>query len=150
MACVAVLAFVRSFAYLAHGSSFGHGSETEVGGIADRRLNDLFTYIGYQAAVSGLEPLDSSILHDLSLTPREKTAVETTEELRDIYVNQPVETWGVALDEMDVPRVYEGMCGFIVLGLSIYLDYEELVDFADLIVQILGYKKIIIFENYSQ
>ena len=70
MRSFAVLAFMQTFAYLAQGSALLHGSQTELGHIADIRLNDLFAYVGYQAAVSNVKPLDSSIIHDLSLTPR--------------------------------------------------------------------------------
>ncbi len=133
-----MLAFVRSFAYLAQGSAFFHGSETDVGGVADVKLNDLFTFIGYQAAVSGLEPLDSSILHELSLTPRSKTAVETTAALQDIYISEDVETWGDELNEIDVPAIYLGMCGYILVGMSVFLEEDDLYDVATLLVTILG------------
>lgn len=70
IASVSVLALVQTFAYLVPGSCLYHASQTKLGGAADGRLNDLFSFVGYQAAVSNLEPLDSPIIHDLSLTPR--------------------------------------------------------------------------------
>ncbi len=135
---LSVLAFVRSFTYMAQGSAFFHGSETDVGAVADVKLNDLFTFIGYQAAVSGLEPLDSSILHDLSVTPRSKTAVETTAELQNVYINQPVETWKDAVNEIDVPRIYLGMCGYMIVAMSVFMEKDFLYDVVTLLVTILG------------
>ncbi len=129
-----VLAFVRTYAYLATGSAFMHGSETEAGHVADIRLNDLFAYIGYQAAVAGLEPLDSSILHDLSVKPRSKSAVETTEDLQAIYTDQSVEEWTDALNEMDVPGVRLGMCAYIIACFSFFLDGDELQSIAETII----------------
>ena len=59
-----------TFAILAQGSAFMHGSQTRNGGAADVIINDLFAYVAYQAAVANVEPKDSSLIHDLSLTPR--------------------------------------------------------------------------------
>ena len=44
------------FAILAQGSAFLHGSQTSNGGAADVRINDLFAYVAYQAAIEGLGP----------------------------------------------------------------------------------------------
>jgi hypothetical protein len=43
-----VNAMAKTFAILAQGSSFMHGSNTGNGGSADVRINDLFTYVAYQ------------------------------------------------------------------------------------------------------
>ncbi len=51
-----VKAMGMAFAILAHGSAFFHGSETDTGGSADVRLNDLFAYVAYQAAMENVEP----------------------------------------------------------------------------------------------
>ena len=59
-----------TYAILAQGSAFLHGSQTRNGGAADVVINDLFAYVAYQAAVANVEPKDSSLIHDLSLTPR--------------------------------------------------------------------------------
>ena len=40
----------KTFAILAQGSSFMHGSNTNNGGSADVRINDLFAYVAYQVA----------------------------------------------------------------------------------------------------
>ena len=59
-----------TFAILAQGSAFMHASKTDNGAAADVRLNDLFAYVAYQAAIKNLLPLESSIIHDLSPVPR--------------------------------------------------------------------------------
>ena len=43
-----VNAMAKTFAILAQGSSFMHGSNTKIGDSADGRLNDLFTFVAYQ------------------------------------------------------------------------------------------------------
>ncbi len=67
---IAVLAMVQNYAYLAHGSAFFHGSNTDLGAVCDVELNNLFTYLAYQMATQNLAPLNSSVIHDLSLQPR--------------------------------------------------------------------------------
>jgi hypothetical protein len=47
-----------------------HGSNTNNGGSADVRINDLFTYVAYQAAVRNLGDKDNAIIHDLNYTKR--------------------------------------------------------------------------------
>ena len=51
---VHVKAMGMVFAILAQGSAFLHGSQTRNGGAADSRINDLFAYVAYQAAIEGL------------------------------------------------------------------------------------------------
>ena len=65
-----VNAIAKTFAILAQGSSFMHGSNTNNGGSADVRINDLFAYVTYQAAVRNLGEVDSAIIHDLNYTKR--------------------------------------------------------------------------------
>ena len=65
-----VNAMAKTFAILAQGSSFMHGSNTNNGGSADVRINDLFTYVAYQAAVRNLGEPDNAIIHDLNYTAR--------------------------------------------------------------------------------
>ena len=59
-----------TYAILAQGSAFLHGSQTRNGGAADVVLNNLFAYVAYQAVVENLEPSNNPMIHDLSLTPR--------------------------------------------------------------------------------
>ncbi len=65
----AVLAMVRSAAFLAHGSAFFHASETILGGELDVKVMDLFMFVIYRAATS---QLDSSnvVIHHLSSSRR--------------------------------------------------------------------------------
>jgi len=65
-----VNAMAKTFAILGQGSSFMHGSNTKNGESADGRINDLFTYVAYQAAVQNLGAKDNFIIHDLSYSKR--------------------------------------------------------------------------------
>jgi hypothetical protein len=46
-----VNAMAKTFAILAQGSAFMHGSNTSNGGAADVRINDLFGYVAYQVCI---------------------------------------------------------------------------------------------------
>ena len=88
-----------------------HASQTDLGGAADVRLNDLLMYVLYQAATKELKPSSpekESILRDLSLKPRSRTALETTEDILDVYLDRPVLEWEDALWGMDVPTLTIG------------------------------------------
>ena len=88
-----------------------HASQTDLGGAADIRLNDLLMYVLYQAATKELKPSSpekESILRDLSLKPRSRTALETTEDILDVYLDRPVLEWEDALWGMDVPTLTIG------------------------------------------
>ena len=102
---VTVQAIVRNFAILAPGSSFYHGSQTKLGQTTDIKLNDLFAYVLYQAAVKSLKAPtaeESTILHELSHEPRSMTAIQTTDAIMDTYIKQPVTEWEESLQKLDI------------------------------------------------
>ena len=74
------LALKRAFFTHAMGSAFWHGSHTYVGYSFDNNMIAMIAYLAYQAAVSEL-PGTSSILKELSPTPRNKTGQEVSEQL---------------------------------------------------------------------
>ena len=59
-------AMASTFAILGQGSAFWHGSETNNGGSADVRINDLFAYVAYQAAMEGLGVNDNPVITHLA------------------------------------------------------------------------------------
>ena len=95
----------RSFATLAMGSAMWHGSHTYVGYSFDNNMIAVISYLAHQASVSGL-PGDSSILKELSPTPRSKSGVQVSEDLVNMFTNEPVDEWAEILDKADIPHVY--------------------------------------------
>ena len=116
--------------YLAPGSSFMHGSNTHVGGVADVKINDLFTYVLHQAAVSTLET-DNTLIQDLSHTKRPRTSMECTTDLKTMFLNDDVSTWGDTEDAMDIPDITLGMCGIIANVGSLVLKDETMIAIAE-------------------
>ena len=38
----------------------------------------------------------------------------------DVYIEEPVASWGIILDEADFPSIRTGMCGFFATALTIF------------------------------
>jgi hypothetical protein len=70
----------RAFSTLAMGSAMWHGSHTFVGYSFDNNMIALISYLGYQSMVSGIGG-DSTIIKEISSTPRSMTGIETTTHL---------------------------------------------------------------------
>jgi hypothetical protein len=64
----------RSFTTLAMGSAMWHGSHTYVGYSFDNNMIAVISYLAHQASVTPLKS-SSSILNELSPTPRSKTGL---------------------------------------------------------------------------
>ena len=119
-----------TFAILAQGSAFFHGSETSNGGSADVRINDLFAYVAYQAAMQNMK--ENPVIYHLNPTPREKSGADITSDFIDMYINTPVEEWGDLLDGADFPSLRLIMCGYFgsVLTLLYPADVvDSVIDF---------------------
>lgn len=106
-----------------------HGSNTDVGGVADVKINDLFTYVLHQAAVSTLDP-ENTLVHDISYSPRARTSMQCASDLKDMFLNDDVSTWGDTENAMDIPDIYLGMCGIIATVGSLVLEDQTMIDIA--------------------
>lgn len=100
------VALKRSFATLAMGSAFWHGSHTQVGNSFDNNLIAVIAYIAHQISVVNL-PTNSSIITELSPTPRARSSVEISEDLVKMFYEKPVPQWAKVLDTTDLPHQYE-------------------------------------------
>jgi len=95
----------RGFTTLAMGSAMWHGSHTYVGYSFDNNMIAVISYLAHQAAVSHL-PGNSSVLKQLSLTPRSMDGVEVSEDLVKMFSEKEVPQWAELLDNADLPHVY--------------------------------------------
>jgi len=95
----------RSFATLAMGSAMWHGSHTYVGYSFDNNMIAVISYLAHQASVSSL-PGNSTVLKQLSLTPRSMDGVEVSEDLVRMFSEKEVPQWAELLDTADLPHVY--------------------------------------------
>lgn len=81
----------KSFATLAMGSAFWHGSHTYDGYAFDNDMIAIISYLAHQASVSSLKY--SPVLTDLSTTKRSKTGLEVSEDLVEMFYSKPVDQW---------------------------------------------------------
>ena len=129
-----------TFAILAQGSAFLHGSQTKNGDAADVVINDLFAYVAYQGAMRKVAPTESSIIHDLSLTPRAKSGNKIASDFVDMYINVPVDEWGTLLRASDIPNLRLTMCGYFGTALTLMYPVEVVDSLVDFILsQFSGY-----------
>ena len=85
------LAMAQSFTALTVGSAFWHGSHTLLGNIADNRFIDVISFIAHQASLENLAV--SSLVRDLSESPRNRSSLEVAQALADMLRTDPVHTW---------------------------------------------------------
>ena len=93
----------KTFAILTFGSSFMHGSETQLGARQDVMSNDLLAFLLHQALLEAVPY--SPVLHDLSLTPRNMRAVEVVEFWLEMYETKDVTEWYEHMEVIDMPRI---------------------------------------------
>jgi len=123
-----VRALLQGFATLTQGSAFWHGSHTYLGNVADNRFIDIVAFVAHQASVKNL-PDVSSVVRDLSLTPRSKSSVESSEDLTKLFENTPVEEWTQAILDVDMPDYMLTFSGLVSTFLTLLLD-DTLADIA--------------------
>ena len=100
------LALKRSYASLALGSAFWHGSYTAVGNSFDNQMISIIAYISHQISVSNLDS-NSTVLKEISLTKRNKTGIEVSTDMVQMFIDKPVPYWDKMLEVIERPD-YEG------------------------------------------
>ena len=100
-----VNALGSSFAALAYGSSLMHGSHTWLGHLMDNAPISVVSYLIHQASLAPLTGA-SSILTDLSPTPRNLSALQLSEEFLNMYHTMPVDEWYDHINGLDIPDYY--------------------------------------------
>ena len=80
-----------------------HGSHTTVGHRFDADFISIVSYTAYQAAVSSLNT-DSSVVNELSLTPRSQKGVKSQEDIISMSINKPTREWTEVFRGLDLPR----------------------------------------------
>lgn len=116
----------QGYCTLTFGSAFWHGSQTHLGNVADNRLIDVVSYIAHQASVSNLK--GSSIIHELSPTPRSKSGVESNNDLNEALRTQPPSTWKDAINNLDMPQYYFTFSALVTTMFTLLFS-ESTVDF---------------------
>jgi hypothetical protein len=125
-------ALAQSFAALAMGSSFWHGSHTYLGNVCDTHLISVLSFLLHQSTVANL-PSTSPILHSLNTTAR-PSGIDSTQQLTDMFRTAPVDSWEAKILSVDMPQYMVTFSAIISTWLTLLLP-ENIVDIA---VQLLG------------
>jgi len=83
------------------GTSFMHASHTYVGGYFDNSMISIMAQISYDISVANI-PGDSTILRDISHTPRNYTAIEVSDQVTNMMIDKEISEWGYVLNNIDV------------------------------------------------
>ena len=124
----------RAFASLAFGSAFMHGSHTRVGHRFDADFISIVSFTAYQAAMSGLKT-DSSIVKEISETPRSKSSVASQEDIITMSINQPVREWSEVFRGLDIPRYEQTFAALLTALASLLLTRERCIEVMTILVQ---------------
>lgn len=90
----------RLYATLASASAFFHGSMTTVGMTYDNQATALIAAFSHETQVLGLSS-NSTILHQLSETPRKQTLDEVIESMITTIADENVTMWKKVIDQAD-------------------------------------------------
>ena len=113
---VYVRAVGRAFAPMAYTSMFMHGSNTKAGGVQDVASIGVYSFLVYQAMASQL-PTNSTIIKDMSHTPRLNSALEVLEKWLLVHRSAPVFTWSLSTRSLNIPHYFDTFSGIIVFAL---------------------------------
>lgn len=124
-------ALIQAYVHLAMGSFFWHGSHTFLGNVADNRLIDVLSFVAYQVSISAFldDPADVpganatafSILRDLQPTLRSASAVDSTQALTNMFIEQPVSAWQKYIADLDMPNYYLTFAALVSNVLNVLL-----------------------------
>jgi hypothetical protein len=119
-----VNAIIQGFAMLGMGSSFMHGSHTQLGCVFDNAPIDVIAYQYLQYMNSALKAPNSSsasILYELSAKPRAYDGRELAVKIHTIPLEEDVDDWLAALNKLDRPQYFFTFSAIIVNSLTLML-----------------------------
>jgi hypothetical protein len=120
-------AIIQGFATLGMGSSFMHGSRTQLGGAFDNIPISVIAYQYFQLMTSSLKPLifpgvndTDSVLHELSTTPRAYNGRVLATKLHNIPIEFGLDDWQSALNALDRPQYFFTFGAIIINALTTF------------------------------
>ena len=121
-----ITAFGKIFSTLAMGSSFMHGSHTELGHQQDARPISVLAFLIHQGYTSAL-PNASVVVTDLSNVSRPLNAIGLSEEFFNMHLTMPVTEWYDYTNTLDIPNYYLVFTGIFSTALSMVFE-PDVVD----------------------
>lgn len=135
-------ALKQAYVHLAMGSFFWHGSHSFLGNVADNRLIDVLSFVSYQVSIEAFLPMSNAtafnILRDLQTIPRSASAVESTQALTQMFLEQPVDDWQAGIDALDMPDYYLTFAALVGNVLNVLLPSETVDTIIDALATAFG------------
>ena len=133
------VAVIQAFSYLGFGSSFWHGSVTDLGITMDIGFIDILAYVLHQASIENLRMLGASpVITDLNSTPRNLSGIEMTSSILDMFMNKPVYEWKTHIDDIDKPDRFLIFSGIVSSACSLALNDDTFDSLAPIFLELLG------------
>ena len=107
----------RSLTHMGSASAFMHGENTYMGRLFDNKMMAVVAWLIHSMCIKDV-PVDPSalrILQDLSLTTREHTALETSEIITNLMIDEEPMEWTRFLDTGDYVRDSYGPYGALAV-----------------------------------
>lgn len=138
-----------TFAELAMGSSFMHGSHTELGHQLDTKPIAVLAYLIHQGSLSSLTEA-TSIVTDLSFSPRNMSALQLSEEFINQYMTKPVDEWYDFTKSLDIPDYYLSFAGIVSTIVTVGLPPDVVDEYLPKIADLFGLSEefVIFIEDF--
>ena len=113
----------KSYASMALASALYHASMVEDS--VDERVNDLITWIVYQEGIKLLPTDKKSIVHELSPTPRNTSAISMVDYIMNMYIESSYKEWGTVIRAADFPDLGRVMSAATTMLIGIVLPQDQ-------------------------
>lgn len=112
-------ALVQASAALTLGSSFFHGSHTQLGQLMDNLMIKIIAYTLYEAYINALNlpTTTPKLVLQLKAAGRPMTGIELAQDITDMLRLAPSDTWMDHVKSLDVPK-YESTFGAFILAMD--------------------------------
>jgi len=87
------------------GSAFKHGSNTRAGGKFDTMMIAVISQLGYESVIDKIGS-DNEIIKSISNKPRKHSALQASDIITHMTINQPVTEWWETMNNIDMGASY--------------------------------------------
>ena len=122
-----VKALKRSFAQLAMGSAFKHGSDTSTGGTFDTIMIRIISQLGYESVIEKIGT-DNEILININDEHEKHSAFKASQIMTEMTISQPVIQWQQTMWNIPLEHYYKTfgamwMFAFVLIFPKDFTDY---------------------------
>ena len=133
------VAITQAFSFLCYGSALFHASATDTGGSLDVDLISILTYAMHQASIENLADLGAStVITDLSRTPREMSAADMAGSISDMFLAEPPYKWQNHSKSIHTPNYFVTIPAVATTAFSVGFDDSVVDALAPILLNLFG------------